>query len=170
MKTEKQVAPGKAETEGCEKYRDVFRRERELAAAVLEIQAAVKKAVLNREWVDFEAAMAKLARIGGEFEALDAERLALFENGEGQNGFYALAARLPGAERAELSGLYRELKMDVTRIKLENDALMAYLNEARIVVAGFLELIFPERKGRLYSRQGTKVEADMRSLILNKSF
>ncbi|MDR3146733.1 MAG: hypothetical protein LBU21_10690 [Treponema sp.] len=149
-------------------YRDILCRERELAAAVSELQISVKKAVLNREWADFEKAMETLARLGGEFEGLDAERAALFEKGDGQRGFYALAARLPAAEREELSAVYRALKLDILRIKLENDALMAYLGEARIMIAGFLEAVFPERKGRLYSRRGTRVEADMRSLVLNK--
>jgi hypothetical protein len=153
-----------------EHYRDVLSRERELAGAVLAVQSSVKQAVLNREWTDFEKAMETLAGIGGEFEELDAQRAALFEQGAGEGGFYALAARLPGPEREELTAVYRALKQDIFRIKLENEALMAYLGEARIMIAGFLEAVFPERKGRLYSRRGTRIEADMRSLVLNKSF
>jgi hypothetical protein len=168
MKREAAVeAPG---TGDYGKYREILRGERALAASVLETQASVKRAVLNRQWADFEGAMDALNRIGGEFEALDAERLAVFEGWDSQKGFYALAARFPVREREELTELYRALKLDIVKIKLENDALTAYLTEARIMVAGFLEAIFPERKGRLYSRRGTKVEADMRSLVLNRSF
>ncbi|MDR2404509.1 MAG: hypothetical protein LBD78_10835 [Spirochaetaceae bacterium] len=170
MKSGEKSVSGRSKTGNYEKYREILYRERELAATVLEVQIRVKKAVLNREWTDFEKAMETLTRIGGEFEELDAKRAAVFEQEDGQGGFYVLAARLPGVEREELTRVYRALKLDIIRIKLENDTLVAYLNEARIMVAGFLEAIFPERKGRLYSRRGTRVEADMRSLVLNKRF
>jgi hypothetical protein len=45
---------------------------------------------------------------------------------------------------------------------------MTYLNEARLLVAGFLDAAFPDRKGKIYSRRGVQVQADMRSMVLNK--
>jgi hypothetical protein len=51
---------------------------------------------------------------------------------------------------------------------LENDALTHYLDGARAVVADFLEAAFPDRHGKIYSRQGTRIHADMRSMVLNR--
>ena len=58
--------------------------------------------------------------------------------------------------------------METFKIRLTNDTLLRYLNEARATAAAFLEAAFPDLKGRLYSRRGTQVPADMRSMVLNQ--
>jgi hypothetical protein len=170
MKSEQDGTPAILGPEEFEKYRDILLREIELTANISGLQILVKDAVMRRKWADFEALMRSLAQIGGEFEQLDARREALFQNGYSRTSFYAFCSRLPPAERETLGNLYRTLKMDIVKIRINNDALAEYLDEARIMVTGFLEAVFPERQGQLYSRCGTRIEADMRSLVLNKSF
>ncbi|GHU80628.1 hypothetical protein FACS189468_0940 [Spirochaetia bacterium] len=152
----------------------VLIREIELLERIVPLQVLVRKAVLNREWADFEMLMNTLGEIGGHIELLEAERERLFKalglEEDNQDGFYALSSRLPERERLELTELYRRLKFQSLQIRLSNDTLMEYLNEARSAVAGFLEAVCPERKGRLYSPRGITLEADMRSVVLNRSF
>jgi hypothetical protein len=163
----------------------VLNREAGLLKKIAALQELVRAAVINREWTDFEAHLAAIGRIGGEFEVLDQERRRIFalfsrEGGaspayqagdSGDRGdFYALVSRFPREEGRELTALYRQLKLETLKIRLENEALMRYLSEGRAVVAGFLEAVFPDRKGRLYSRRGKQVQADMRSIVLNRHF
>jgi hypothetical protein len=166
-----------------EKYTDILQREIEILGGISSMQELVRKAALNREWMDFESLLEKIHDRGEEFEALEAERTGLFadlapekDRGEGPRkegepvNFYALISRFPEDKQKELSELYRKLKLETLKIRTANDALLRYLNEGRSVIAAFLEAAFPDRKGKLYSRLGKQIRADMRSMVLNRTF
>jgi hypothetical protein len=158
---------------GC---RGILSREVELLGQIAAMQLLIRKAVIDREWVDFESLIDSVGRIGDEFALLDAERVRIFAALSEKigpmpetTGFYTLVSRLPEAERKELTGLFRTLKAETLKTRVENESLTGYLNELHIVVAGFLEAAFPDRKGRIYSRRGIQVPSDMRSMVLNQS-
>jgi hypothetical protein len=154
----------------------ILKQELQMLEQIQVLQNEVKNAVRNRQWTDFEGHLGSLAAIGDEFEALDLERVQIFTafarkmgfNHEGV-GFYAFAARLPEPEQRELSELYRRIKMRTLGVRVANDSLTDYLDETQAVVSGFLEAVFPDRKGKIYSRQGTQVTPDMRSMVLNQT-
>jgi hypothetical protein len=151
-------------------------REIEVLAKIPPLQVLVRDAVINREWADYEYLMESIGNIGTQFEALEEEREAIFSEFSGallgpeKDRFYALTSRLPEKERNELTALYRRLKMETLQIKLTNDSLMEYLREAKSAVAGLLENAYPDRKGRIYSKKGISREAEMKSIVLNRSF
>jgi hypothetical protein len=154
----------------------VLRQELELLEKISVLQVQVKNAIVSREWTDFEGLFGSLAALGEEFEALDLERAELFARlggelglGKGGASFYQCAARLPEAERQELSELYRRIKTRTLETRLANESLTEYLGEIQALVSGFLEAVFPDRKGRIYTRQGTLTAPDMRSMTLNQS-
>jgi hypothetical protein len=155
----------------------VLNQEIELIDRILESQIMVRRAVLERSWTDFEDRIGSLQKTGAEFEELDKERAKYFvqlasETGENADGtdFYALIAKMPDLERKILTGLYRKLKFKTFKIQIENDNFIRYLEEIRVIVSGFLEAAFPDRKGKLYSRNGAPLHADMRSMVLNRQF
>jgi hypothetical protein len=153
----------------------VLRRETELLTEIGSLQKQVWETVLNRVWENFEGLMESLNVLGAEFRVLEQERAGLMGEfaGEGLRegeSFYRLASRLPGPEGRELAGLYRNLKGETLRVRIASDSLLNYLGEARATASGFLEAAFPGRKGRVYSRQGALIPADMRSMVLNQSF
>ncbi|MDR2246195.1 MAG: flagellar protein FlgN [Treponema sp.] len=154
----------------------VLKQEIELLDKISALQAQVQNAIINREWTDFEGRFESLAAIGDEFEALDLERAEVFARFATEAGFkgedasfYRCAARLPEAERKELSELYRRIKMRTVEVRLANESLAKYLSEMQTVVSGFLEAVFPDRKGRIYTRQGTQSSPDMLGMALNQS-
>jgi hypothetical protein len=159
----------------------VLNAENELADKIHAMVMMVRRAVIDRSWADFEVLMGSLSQSGVEFEALEQEREAAFavlaekigENGADSPGkvpFLALSVRLPAEERKNLTELYRSLKLKTLRVGIENNTLMNYLNEVRGVVSDFLAAAFPDRKGKLYTRQGGQVPADMRSIVLDRQF
>jgi hypothetical protein len=168
------------ETTIYEACSQVLGRETELLCGIEVAQKQVWDAVIKREWTDFEGLLAMMDRIGTELGELEEERKRVIgelaegpsKNGwEGENGsFYRLIAGLPEDERKELSGLYRELKMAGIRVRIANDNLLSYIAEVKATMTGFIEAAFPDRKGKVYSRNGAVVPADMRSMVLNRSF
>ncbi|GHV48796.1 hypothetical protein AGMMS49546_39530 [Spirochaetia bacterium] len=163
--------------EGCS---SILERETGMLREIESLQKLVWDAVISREWTDFEAHISRLNDFSAEFEVLEAERaeiLAEFQekaplapnHGE-ETRFYILVSRFPDAQRTELTNKYRELKKETIKVRISNDTLLSYLAGAKATVAGFLEAAFPDRKGRLYSRRGTAIPADMRSMVLNHRF
>ncbi|MDR3342966.1 MAG: hypothetical protein LBT14_09325 [Treponema sp.] len=166
----------KADIQDNERNLAILQQEAELLGEITAIQESIRAAVINREWTDFEALLGSLKTYSDQFDALEAERTALFacfhaEPRDGtEAGFYALVSRLPEPDRSGLTGAYRNIKLRALRVRMANDSLMTYLNEARATVDIFLKAAFPDRKTGVYSRQGTQISADMRSMVLNQSF
>lgn len=143
------------------------------------VQRLIRHAVEEREWSDFESHFSAMAALEGRLAALEREREELFAafepaledspNLDDDKGrFYAFAARLPIEARNELTAIYRGLKLEALKLRLSNETLMAYLGEMRATMAGFFELAFPDRGGRIYTPRGLPVSHDMRSMVLNR--
>jgi hypothetical protein len=157
-----------------EKCKAVLLEETELVQKIALLQDKVRNAVINREWTNFEEYIGELNAAGGQFAILEAEREGLFPpaggTGDEKSRFYAAVSTLPAGQRNELTGIYRNLKMEAIKVRLSNEAFLAYLAEAKTTLAAFLDLAFPDRGGRIYTRHGRTLSQDMRSVVLNRSF
>jgi hypothetical protein len=164
----------------------VLNRETELLKGIEAAQKQVREAVVKREWADFEKLQAQIGRIGAELEGLEGERKALFYGqaplGGGNSpetpetsgineeiGFYRFIAGLPPAEQRDLAEQYRELRTAGLKVRINNDNLLAYIAGIKASMSAFIESAFPDRRGRVYSRNGAVVPQDMRSMVLNRS-
>jgi hypothetical protein len=137
------------------------------------LQNLIREAVMNRNWTDFEGHFNDLGRIKAEFTALEGERELLFAEVPGTRGdtsFYTLTAQLPPQQRSELTEIYRSLKLETLRVQISGEALMSYITEVRAAMAGFFEIAFPDRSGKIYTPHGMPVSHDMRSMVLNRAF
>lgn len=159
-------------------------KEIEVLEKIAPLQNRLRELVIGRKWVEFEVLLETIAAMSAGFQTLEAERAELFKqfaaeilglaeaegSGNEQSRFYAVAARLPEPERGQITGLYRRLKMEVIAIKLANDNLTSYIKETKTAISGLLERAYPDRKGKIYSRNGAAREADMKSVLLNEVF
>ena len=154
--------------------RDILLRESELVKKIAGLQNLVWEAVIKRDWADIEGHFCELGKVGEEFSALEAERerfFAEFQNeSDDSSGFYALAARFPADQRAEITEIYRNLKLETLRVQMIGDTIMGYIADARATIAGFFEIAFPGRSGKIYTPHGIPVSHDMRSMVLNQCF
>jgi hypothetical protein len=158
-----------------EQWARILERELELIKKIAALQTVIWEAVSNREWTDFEAHNQAINALGGEFDGLETEREGLLEEMGGGQGnekerFYQLASRFSPNFQKNLTEMYRTLKLETIKVRMSNEALLNYLAGARTMMAGFLEAVFPERAGRLYTPRGTQAAADMRSVVLNRHF
>jgi hypothetical protein len=138
------------------------------------LQNLVYEAVVNRDWSGFEANFSRLGEIGEEFTALEHKRERLFAGfraeSDASTKFYSLTAGLPPEQRGELTDIYRSLKLETLKVKIAGESIMNFIAGARATVAGFFEIAFPDRKGKIYTPYGMPVSHDMRSIVLNRSF
>ena len=149
--------------------------ERELTALrkMSALQEQVKETVREKKWADYETVMDTMRALGSEVEALEAERLALMERGTRAaetERFYVFVLRFSPESRRSLTGLYQDLKLEAAKIRFTNAALHEYLHAQTRLVSSILEAAFPDRRGMLYGRMGRPRSADMRSVVINRSF
>ncbi|MDR1898704.1 MAG: hypothetical protein LBQ55_01690 [Treponema sp.] len=152
-------------------------QEIEILKKIASVQNLVWNAITNREWADFEVHINAIGVLGAEFDVIDQRREALFSqfpayhiNGEERARFYAFAATFPEDLRNKLADTYRNLKIETVRVRMFNDTILNYLNSIRSTVTGFLDIAFPEHRGKLYSRGGKEIPKDIRSMVLNRHF
>ena len=154
--------------------RDILLKESELVNRIAYLQNLVWEAVMSRNWTGCDDHFSELGEIGEEFSVLEAERERLFAvinpKSGAMPGFYTFAAYLPAEQRNELAEIYRDLKLKTLQVQMNGDALMEYISAARATMAGFFEIAFPDRGGKLYTPYGNPVSHDMRSMVLDRSF
>jgi hypothetical protein len=155
-----------------ERCKDILLKESELVQRIAGLQNLIYEAVINREWADFEDRFFALSGMREEFTALETMREQLFSENQGAEwpSFYALTAQLPPEQRNELTEIYRSMKLEVLRVRMSGETLMAYIAGARATMAGFFEIAFPDRGGKMYTPHGIPVSHDMRSMVLNRTF
>jgi hypothetical protein len=156
-----------------EECKEILLKECELVQNITSLQNGIHQAVTSRNWADLEDNFAALGKLKAEITALESERERIFSEITGKTGdfsFYAFAAQLPAAQRAEVTEIYRSLKFETLRVRMSGEALMKYITEVRVVMAGFFEVAFPDRSGKIYTPYGRSVSHDMRSMVLNRSF
>ena len=150
-----------------EKCREILLNEIELVKRVSGMQEQIRNAVMNRKWTDFESHFSELNLIGDEFTVMEAEREKCFSS---SNSFYAFISCFTQEQRVELSEIYRNLKLKTLQIKITGEIINDFITQARATIAGFFEIAFPDRGGKIYTPHGKHFSHDMRSMVLNQSF
>jgi hypothetical protein len=166
-----------------EKCRDILLRECELIQNAALIQEKIRVAVIEKDWTVFENHLNVMNDIELKMEEMEQEREQLFsvfeaiihqrsfsETLDAKGRFYKLVALLPENQRNDLTSIYRNLKVESIKLRVANDALLAYLNGIKATLKDFFDLAFPDRAGKMYTKQGTHFSHDMRSMVLNSRF
>ncbi|MCL2186985.1 MAG: hypothetical protein FWB86_14225 [Treponema sp.] len=166
-----------------EKCRDILLQECELIQNAVLIQEKIRAAVTSREWTDFDVHLNAMNSIENKMTVLENERENLFlvyqslihergfcDNLDDKGRFMELVSLLPKKQSEELTEIYRSLKIESIKLHMSNDALMTYITGVKSTLQEFFDLAFPERGGKMYTKDGTHFSNDMRSMVLNRSF
>jgi hypothetical protein len=166
-----------------EKCRDILLKECELIQNAVIVQDNIRSAITGREWMVFEEHLSAMNAIESKMQSLESEREKLFsvfetlvhqksfsENLDAKGRFYSLVSLLPEKECNDLTSIYRSLKLEALRLKIANEALMTYLNEIKLTLNEFFSSAFPERCGKMYTKDGAQFSNNMSSMVLNRSF
>jgi hypothetical protein len=151
----------KLDFDGC---LDVLYRQTVCLRDISGVQKAVRSAVYARNWPALEPALAQAEELGTLLSDLELERQAVFLG----MTFREALARLDCEESSALMSARRDLKHAAARVRIGNEAFNSYLSEIHIVIKGFLDAAFPERRNTLYSREGRAKTPELRSVVLNK--
>jgi hypothetical protein len=160
--------------------RDEAQALNEFAAGQKHLQELIGK----RQWTRLQAQIDELKSLATRVEALEDRRVSSYQKLKRSLGgstpgspeaqrreserFEEIVTRLPAADRDELFGLYRQLKLAVIRVKGNAGLLGFYLRSLSGTVQKVLEELFPHRRGTIYSRSGRSRDAGDHSLVVHR--
>lgn len=149
-------------------------REARLLERYADLEEKLPASYRNREWAEVEAFVGELVQAARHIEEAEARREASFQAlkaafhlGEDE-GFRSLARKLPAEERESLAAGFRSLKAAVVRVKCASSRMNHYFQAVSESIDAILSELLPQRRGRIYSRQGKAREAVGSSLIIDR--
>lgn len=155
----------------------ILTEQTELIEKIYSLQKNMYTSVLERDWLECEKDIRALDELSKKFINLDKVLYTVIKSGTQSNDiqsgtdadFFSFTNNFEKAEKEKLEILYKTLKGKIASSKIENEVFSSYITHAQILVNGILELISEERNGRCYTRAGKRVNADMKSLVLNET-
>jgi hypothetical protein len=143
---------------------DVLYRQTVCLKDITAVQKTVRDAVFERNWTVLEPALSQAEELGTQLSELEIERSAVF----GGRSFREALSTFDVEESAALMSARRDLKHAACKVRVGTEALNGYLSEVHIVIRGFLDAAFPERRDRVYSREGRRKKTELRNVVLDK--
>lgn len=161
-------------TDHVEHVKEALEREvtalEELAASERELQPLLAQ----RDWVELEKQISVLNRQSEAAMAAEQERESAYKalkeslGADEELRFYDVLEHLQVEERRELAELYRRLKVAVVQVRGVTGSLDTYVSVSTATVRGVLDELFPDQKGKIYSRSGRANRADERAMVLDR--
>jgi hypothetical protein len=161
------------ESRAIDQLTEALHREVELLEAIAEDEKRLHSLLSNRDWVELERCLSRLNSLSGDVLQAEDRRNTAYERlrstleVEEDERFYDVLERLPVEERSELSELYRRLKVAVIQVRSVTGGIDTYVTESTQTMRSVLEELFPEQKGKIYSRSGRSNRADERAIVLD---
>jgi hypothetical protein len=154
-----------------------------LIQSVLDETAALEKylderkvlsdAIRRRDWPELQDVLLRIEGIALLAEATEHARAALWNEVLVDSGLpadssvYRVGLGVPEPERSNLSSAYRRLKVAALRARIENEALGEYVGETAGTIRSVVEELYPDQKGKIYSRSGRAIAAGARPIVLD---
>lgn len=128
--------------------------ENELLDKILENQAGLRKVVNSRDWEKLVKITAELDDMADRFSKIETARSALPNQ------------KLELKSREKLT----QIRSKLVKSQAENKALGEYVSVMHGFVRGVIEEAIPQRRNKLYGRNGAFVDAKPSSILVNALF
>jgi hypothetical protein len=153
---------------------DVLEQQIWVLEELAEQEAALQRAVAQRDWPAAESIIDGLRERADRFAGLEQVRHEaylemLHSVGATESVPFPVAlGRLDDGSRRRLTELYRRLKAALFRVRSVSEGLDAFVAALVTTTRGILEEIYPSRKGRMYGRRGQVAGTEDWALVVNR--
>jgi hypothetical protein len=152
------------------KLLDVLGREQSALEKVLEAQAAVRRAVREKNWGCLESSLQDFGEAGKVFNALEDRRGELCRaicGDEAGNDMFILLRHVPDNQKEALLEAFTQVRRLLAQSRVENSALGDYVKVCLDFLRGIFETAIPGRKSRVYTRTGAILQSQPERLIFD---
>lgn len=158
----------------CRSLTELMERQAALLEHMVSYEITLKESIVAHNFTGLELAQRKMSPILNEIAAAEAARHAAFLKlqvavGEGpESGFYEVLSHLDRATREKAADAYRTLKFTVLKIQGLTDSIDIYLTTVTAAMQEVLSELFPFQKGNIYTRRGTKRQAQANPMLISR--
>lgn len=157
----------------AEHLSNILQQEVDGFSSAIERAETIRSSIFKHDWKQLTDSLEKMERLGGYLDALEKERVHVFEKlrvevgASPSDGFYTVVVRLPREEQDLLSGLFRRLKTQVIQLQGVIWSIDAYTRSISATIYDILQEIFPHKRGTMYSKSGKKRKTGNDPLVVN---
>lgn len=159
---------------GMTQLKGLLRKQAELLSAFAVKEHELQDAIIRRDWPAMDAVMPALEQLSRNLESVEHRRHVAVTKLKRSAGipdeapFAEIVSRAGSEDRAELTSLFRDLQVNVLRVKTHTGGIDAYVRNSMKTANTVLGEIFPERKGTIYSSRGTQSPPRGSAMVLNR--
>jgi len=159
---------------GISQLKILLRKQAELLAKFAVTEHELQDAIVERNWPAMDAVMPSLERLSKSLEAVERKRHHVVDKLKrtahlpADAPFAELVSRVDQDDRSELTALFRDLQVHVLRVKNHTGGIDSYVRNSMKTANTVLGELFPDRKGTIYSRQGTQSPVRGSAMVLNR--
>lgn len=152
-----------------EKLKNVLILEDELLSEIHDVQKMIRQSVNDRNWDDLQNYIFSFNELSNKFVSFEEERLECFDYFGLVDGAGLSSSNNKFTHEAtgDIQELYLSVKQKLLASKIENNALNNYIKITTEFLQGVFDNVIPQRKTSVYSRNGSLVKNQPKSIILN---
>ncbi|HAP43881.1 MAG: hypothetical protein A2087_02285 [Spirochaetes bacterium GWD1_61_31] len=142
----------------------------------VEQQRGMSGAIRQRTWPQLERAMQQANLAATMVAEAEAGRCRLWQDLlqelklPANSDSTSVCAAVPSAYRSLVTGACRGLRGATSRAKLENEALRAFSGGMADNLAKVINELFPDKRGTIYGKTGSKRVAGQAPIVLDTAF
>jgi hypothetical protein len=152
----------------------LMKEEAEALEALSALEDNLRRQVMTHDWTNLDGRLREVHALGEKASQAEQLRAVVYQKikrscqaGPEEN-FQEILCRVPVEERGSLSELHRRTRLAVEKVKCLTQTLDAYISSSVHTMDRILEEIFPDRRNRIYTRQGEIIGAS-RPLVVSRS-
>ena len=138
---------------------------------ILSAQRQVRVSVTEKQWADLDNILYRLGNLAETFCELEHTRIsscAALSGQEDCDGDIFIAVRsLSEPNRNAILKIFSEVRSKLSKSKIDNESLNAYIRVAREFLQGIFDKVIPERRNTVYSNKGSVVKSRPECLVLD---
>ena len=134
----------------------------------------VKQYIISKNWADLDVEIAYLQKQAEEINIIEQDRINIYSamkhycNDNSVSNFYTFISKFCPEKSIYLNSLYRDLKVNVIKVKALTMRIDTYLSTITTTVTKVLEEAFPMRKGTIYDNKGVNKAVFTPPLLLDR--
>ncbi|HIW36861.1 MAG TPA: hypothetical protein IAA30_07755 [Candidatus Treponema faecavium] len=138
---------------------------------ILAAQRQVRVSVTEKQWTDLDSILYHMGELAESFCELEHTRIsscaALSGEQNDSGDVFAAVRSLSDANRNAILKIFAEVRSKLSKSKIENESLNAYIRVAREFLQGIFDKVIPERRNTVYSNTGSLVKSRPECLVLD---
>lgn len=152
-----------------EKIKTLLKAEDAILTEIYNVQQKIRESVNERNWDNLQNYLDLFDALSNKFASFETERIECFNylGLKDSSSFSSLNKKLSQSVSLDIKDLYVSVKQKLLASKIENNALNDYIKITSEFLQGVFDNVIPQRKNTVYSRTGSIVKNQPKSMILN---